>query len=533
MENNFCIGIDKSLKETYLTSFAYQEGLSFVFLSSIDEGIEQGIKVFFWNSTFDAGYVFQHDIFVFTDNYFLSKHLGYQASQVTSSCYFQMEDPLISFRTQFMIERSVLPLAVGTHLGYCKDEKIQPIEHSGIIYHQVGRCRYFSFPWRISQEKIGLLNKYRPFYSSVVKKFYCEVGPTVDYNILRRLIKNLLVYSFNTLGYPLVRRKNCMDDGAYYSIRIDADGFSLSSVETVLAVTNKTQKSFHWFIDVYSWCKYGGISLVKRLKANNQDVQIHSFRHMTFLSEISNFVNIWTASYILYLQGLKTNAVVSPFGFYNSFFQSAMRKLDLKYTSEFGFNVNDIATYPSNDMHNPLQVPTHNASITTLKMSNFTPDETFIHLEKSIIDLANENGFAILYEHPILGIEKYSDKYVELIGALDKNLKYISIDQHVDNVKFMYSQLEGPLYLSENSKNFVQYSWYTTADINSLKKGLHDYWIPYDSVDPDTYRQLRERNETFDSHFSKEFHSSFLRWFFSWYLRSIAVAFAGFILKRK
>ena len=45
--------------------------------------------------------------------------------------------------------------------------------------------------------------------------------------------------------------------------------------------------------------------------------------------------------------------MVGPFGFYNKKFQKVLDCNQYSYSSEFGFNVNDMASFPDNDFKKP------------------------------------------------------------------------------------------------------------------------------------------------------------------------------------
>ncbi len=508
------IGLHYSLKDKYYTSFLQQELIPHTFIDSIDEAIKLDIRILYWPVDFNLEKYSNKQLIIFTDNYCFKNIFPNIIATNSKSEYFEYENKSNSFKTKFLIDRNLLQIFSEEQYGCSINEDHKYIKNSGVIKKKVNNLTIISFPWKLNSEHIGSNSKYRPFYSKFTNKFYCEIGPTIDYSNLRRFLLHLLIKEAET--YSIKIRKIRIEKKNLFAVRIDADGFSSSSFNTTLSTSKFTNTPFHWFIDIYSWCKHSGISRIKILKQNKQNVEIHSYRHMTYKNYLNNFINILTAKIILRRYKVFAKAIVSPFGFYTNNYQNVIKKLGFKYSSEFGFNVLDKPTYPYNNLKYPLQIPTNNASLTTLKLSGFTKEEAFDHLEKSTLELIDTNRIAILYEHPIFGIEKYPEEYKDLINKIKQFADITSLENYANTYQTIISKLYN------YDENILM------DDIEDLKENDR---IPYENISDQTILDLSNRRQEYNRSFKKEYESPFYKWFFIWYCKSLILSFIGCLRK--
>ncbi len=535
---NIVIGVDKSISSSYLVSYLYQTGSYFVYVDDIQAAIrDYGIKVFIWNSFFDMNQI-NEEIFIITDNFFLKDFFKVKKFKNYNSYLFNSKD-IFNFKINcsFMLKRKIIALSNFPEFGHCLDKNFKLINNSGIKYFRKDFIKFVSYPFNILGEFIGKESEYRPIFSESAKKFYCEIGPTIDYSFLRKLTMHIFAFSFNRLGCPYVRYSKRLYKNGSFNIRIDADGFSYKEFKDTINLAKKHDKVFTWFIDIYSWIKHRGISFLNELKYHNQSIQIHSFRHMTYKNWFNNFLNIFIAKLIFKILGIKSFSTVSPFGFYNMNYQNAIKDLNFKYSSEFGFNFNDIASFPLNNTSYPLQIPSNNASITTLKMSGFTRKEIFDHLYKSTLKLSYENDFCILYEHPIDGIGKEYLDYDLLIEKLDKELNYDSIENHMIFIKSKYNKISKNKFLRYEDLDHKEHSFSTDFNpklevlLNKNPDPLEkEFFIPY--AKGNIYKELvKDRIYYFKVNFKNEYESNIFLFIFVYLQKSILIIIRNLILK--
>lgn len=537
--NNIVIGVDRSISNSYLVSYLYQSNAYFTFVDNIKEAIsDYGIKVFIWNTFFDFNEI-KENIFIITDNFFLKDLLKIENIQIREAYIFKAINIFeIGINCSFMVKRKVLTFSGFSEYGNCLDNNFRKIRNSGIKYIQKNNIKFISYPFNILKEIIGLSNEYRPIYSETVKKFYCEIGPTIDYCFLRKLTNHIFTFSFNKINLPYINHNRSIKNNGSYSIRIDADGFSKKCLNHTLNLALESSKKFTWYIDIYSWLKHGGIHFIKELRENNQNIQIHSFRHMTYRNFLNNFLNISIAKIVFKFFNIKAVSFVSPFGFYNFNYQKVISKFSFIYTSEFGFNINDIASFPFNNKSYPLQIPTNNASITTLRMSGFSKKEIFDHLYESTIKLAKENTFAILYEHPVNGIGEEFYQYKLLIKKLDKVLKYKSIEDYANNIERNFQETNKYNFLDFEKNNFNDYFIYVDYN-NELKKALKniyepletDFLIPYEKAELYT-KLVKKRKNFFKKNLKNEYESNFLSFLVLYLFKSLFLILKNFINRK-
>ena len=160
-------------------------------------------------------------------------------------------------------------------------------------------------------------------------------------------------------------------------------------------------------------------------------------------------------------------------------------------------------------------------------MSGFDEQEVFLHLLDSTVQNSINNGFTILYEHPIHGIDKYIDKYVELVRKIDHKIEYISIDEYLIYIKEKYSKLNSSLFFNKE-KNYIYFNNYNQdIFIHKLYKGklLDEYYIPYENINEKDIKNLLYRYEFYNNNFKKEYESNGFIFLFFYFFKSIFMIF--------
>ncbi len=427
--NKVRLGIGINNLTGYCYTILEQIGIPGFYIRSLEEGLREGIRIFFWNEhpevlkSLSEKYN-EIKFAVFTTHDFTGKLLDRSVTEQNS----------ILFKTKisggsdycFYFSCNVFQLK-GASEGISINISGEEIKDSGILRTNYKNIILVSFPWDFINFSLGTENSFRPYYSESTQKNFVEIGPPVDLGKFRVLVLDQLIKASNILELPLIAKKSPFQKKKYFSVRIDADGYHKDSIIDVLRVSKFTGLQFTWFIDVRGW--QNNLDSLKLLNSNNQSVQLHCYTHMTYDSELLNEVNIKKGHKILKKYGINAEGIVSPNGFYTKGFGKAISKLGFKYSSEFGFNVDDLPSWPENEKSNPLQIPVHPGSFGVFLSSGFEEADIFQHLNKIIDERAEQNSLAVIYEHPYYFFNR-SSKWADFLkGILDKGYQYINMSE--------------------------------------------------------------------------------------------------------
>lgn len=418
-------------KETFL----HYAGIPRVRLASIQEGLEQGIRVFLWNREDPFFEESEGErVVIITENGFLKRLLNLNSLQNRSYCFTVDEGPFSKRSFYIHAPCETLPgLADGQ--GTCCDSEARRIEHSGVTLHERKQVLFLSLPWNLFDVEMGAHWEFRPFYSPYVGKHFAETGPSVDFGALRRLFLALMLHGFRHLGLPLVRLRYPFCGQPAFCFRVDADGFSRESTDSVLRISRAIGGApFTWFIDVQGWGR--NIRHIRDLIENGQEVELHCYHHMTYKRENVNRVNLKMGIRGLGRLGIRPTGVGSPYGFWFEGYQEAVRKLGFAYSSEFAFNCDDVPSFPYNDSQYPLQVPVHVGSIGVFEKIRFSQEEMFVHLRGTIEKAIQDSGCALLCDHPLGRIERYEGEFIVLLQDLvKKGYRCIPVSEYAEQAR--------------------------------------------------------------------------------------------------
>lgn len=290
-------------------------------------------------------------------------------------------------------------------IGVVYNKDNEEIPGSGIVIEK----NIVSLPWDIFSLSFGEESIRRPFYSPVIKKHWVEVGPSIDNGALRRIIEELIY--LKTEG-SVIKYKRFVDlNKPIFGFRIDADGYTEESTNTMIKIIERTGIRFSWYIDCENW--RNALNHIQELKNKNQEIGVHCWHHMTYMDQFVNYINLSWAKRWLIKHGIDVKGIVAPFGYYNSGLKQAIMKNGFKYSSEFAYDVDNL---PSTVKTDYWQIPIHVGCIGSLSHYGFTGDEIFRHLRWIIEKQQKENGIAIIYGHPVGRMEKYLDELCDLIS---------------------------------------------------------------------------------------------------------------------
>jgi hypothetical protein len=256
-----------------------------------------------------------------------------------------------------------------------------------------------SFPFNFLKLSIGDIGfSYQPHYSPYVKKYFVEVGPNVQWNQIGNYIFINLASIFLKKKIPFLYL-DYKPNKKYFFFRIDADGFNQSTFYKTLSLINNNKIIAYWFIDVLGW--FRNLKFIKLLYYHKQQIGIHSFRHVTYKKFFTNLVNLFIANFFIKLNSkIKPNdtAAVSPFGYYYLGYQKAINFFQYKFSSEFGYDINNLPSLPQNS--SVLQIPCYPGSVGVYLDSKWTRDEIAKHLKNHVLNSLKKYNIILIYDHP-------------------------------------------------------------------------------------------------------------------------------------
>ncbi|MBN1912286.1 MAG: hypothetical protein JW818_21375 [Pirellulales bacterium] len=412
------IAVGRHPSSSYAAQVLEQLGITSLPVETIQEGVAMGLRVFLWSGFYeqgDASCLSNIRVAVITDNCASLTGLRDHDDVEGRSYYFNLPSTSPFGARSFYANLPVVGQP-GHLFGACHDWHDQEMPLSGIAVREEPGRFTISLPWDICGYEQGVEWTYRPYCFPTIGKPFVEIGPSLDTGAFRRLLLEMLRHCFKWAGLPLIRVSSFYQDKQYFSFRIDADGFTQSSTEAALRVAEKTGLRFTWFLDMSCWGKHR--EYVARLQKQGQDVQLHCFRHMTYSSQKVNAINIRKGLKELRKNNVIPDAIVSPLGYNYRGFSEAIRKNGFVFSSEFGYAVDDLPSWPWNDRSYPLQVPVHPACSGVFSQAGFSCEEQFSHLADTIQKQCDMDGICVFYDHPIGGLETHESNYRSLFDQL-------------------------------------------------------------------------------------------------------------------
>lgn len=465
-------------KNKYLASVLEQCNLVYETFSSAETLYASDLPVVFCDEPCEA----DTDCFLFTNHQSLAaaKHI---TNIEQSGFYFAMED--VEFGTRsFLIDIPCFqyPITLDSSdslRGTVFDRQNRPLQNTGILFSE----QLISLPFILCNLNLGEQLSRRPYYSKTAQKHFVEIGPAVDFAALRRLLFSLIQYAYLQLKLPipLEETTSLLTAKKYFSVRIDADGCTKKSTEVCQQIAVATGCSFTWFLDMEEWKKHR--HLIASLVAANQDIQLHCYHHMTYFSKKTNLLNLQRGLKYLKRNRINPIGVVSPFGFYTPGFADAISDLNMSYSSEFSYNVDDKPSYTDNHI---LQLPIHCGSIGTLQKYGFTDTEIFADFEAAVREAAEDGRVGIIYDHPVGRMEKYPSEFIALINKLKSDgFEYLNYTEYAQLWKEKRSIFNASLEMNRVQNLFIEDIAFVYPNESIMK-------IAYE----DTIIQLREAAQT-------------------------------------
>ena len=408
---------------SYLPTVLGQLGIPFETVPDIGAGWRSGVRVFIWDGPIPSSFPSCDGpgAVVITCH----RHLGsWTGKSISAARSFVFEIGSESFYCKWPLNTISLPSS-----GKCRDEKGDSIPGSGVVRYRIGGLEVLSLPWDFFSIRFGQEWGYRPYYSVAADKHFVEVGPMMDFGALRRLLLLLLIEAFSNHRLPLLRLSSLPVEGRSFCVRIDADGYSPASTDSVLRLAREISARFTWYVSVQDWRK--APNGIRRLLEAGQEVQLHCYRHMTYRSRRVNYANLRKGKAILNRMGVNVTSAVSPLGYHFQGFSEALRRLRIRHSSEFGYSVDDLPSFPDGDTTAPLQVPVHCGSIGCMGRSGFSRQEVMEHLREYIPRRIRQEGVALVYDHPLGRMERFESELAATFRQFrDEGIRYLNMSDY-------------------------------------------------------------------------------------------------------
>ncbi len=252
-------------------------------------------------------------------------------------------------------------------------------------------------PFNIN-ELILNCNSIRKKFNANRKELPSEIVAEVSKGKLRKIIEISLEYLHHKRDLPFVHlwqqpyiAKNL------FIFRLDTDFCSKQDADEMYEICKKNNISATWFLDTDSEERMNNYSLM-----DNQEMAIHCDNHYVYDNLEKNYNNISKADIKLKNCGIKAIGFAAPFGDWNSFLDKALQKRELKYSSEFALDYDDLPFFPycNNELSNVLQIPIHPISLGRLHRSHFSEDEMLQYYLELIKRKSEIGEPIIIYHHP-------------------------------------------------------------------------------------------------------------------------------------
>lgn len=442
IKTNLSIGLVGNYSSIFQT-LTDNIGLNTIIIKSINEGIELGLKVFV---CFDEKKIkqlssqFSGKIAIISTHSSISKILNKKTILKKSLFYSPSNN-----KNRNIYLNHIISSFTDNKDTFVYDDSLKKSKITGPIFIEKKNIIFLSLPFeflKLTRQEIGF--SYRPYFSKILNKYFCEVGSNVDWSQLSKLLKNNLAKIYDNLDMPFIYLSNKIN-GRYFVFRIDADGFDNSSNNAVLSLLKKNSIKSTWFIDVMSWVKK--LDYVKKIISNKHHIGLHCFRHITYKSFFTNLINLKIGKFFLNRYIKHNMPIVSPFGHYFYGFQKSVDFLSFSFSSEFGYDTNNTPSYP-NHFNSVLQIPFYPGSIGVYKNSKWSKNEIKKHINFVINNQINNNGICSIYDHPYKGIDLHIDVFEDIFNKIkNSSIKNIHISKYM---KYWTSRNLGNIYYIHN-----------------------------------------------------------------------------------
>ena len=137
------------------------------------------------------------------------------------------------------------------------------------------------------------------------------------------------------------------------NFRIDYDQYNAADFDATLHTLDGNEHATSHFVNAAAYLSHD--EAVHRLRG--LDVGSHGYRHHTYLTEAENLSNVRRGIETLGVLGIEPSGFAAPHGRFNRGLLSALEKLHVGHSSEFGLAYDELPFFPHDG--NVLQIPVH------------------------------------------------------------------------------------------------------------------------------------------------------------------------------
>lgn len=202
-----------------------------------------------------------------------------------------------------------------------------------------------------------------------------------------------------------------------FLFRVDADIYIKEGQKMILETARKYDIKTTWFVNIAGY--QGNLKAITPLIDDRLvEVQSHAYFHCVFKKKDENKINLNKAEKFLDpIVKRQIKGVVSPYGYWNVAYQTAMEELGFAYSSEFSLAYDMRPFYPviNGRRSSVLQIPIHPVCTGSFLFSRLPYETACTYFEKYIMGRCNQGLPIILYSHPNDVDVEYNKKVLDHI----------------------------------------------------------------------------------------------------------------------
>ena len=315
-------------------------------------------------------------------------------------------------------------------------------------------------PFNINDLVLNSDSRRKRFYANR-KELPSEIVSKISKAKLRKIVEKSLEYLHHKRYLPFVHLwHQPYIDKNLFIFRLDTDFCSKKDADEMYEICKNNNISATWFLDTDSDDRLNNYATM-----HNQEMAIHCDKHFVYDDYEDNYNNIQKAEKKLKQCGIKATGFAAPFGDWNPSLDKALQKMELKYSSEFALNYDDLPFYQycNNGFSNVLQIPIHPVSLGRLRRSHFNENEMLQYY----LDLVNEKlklrEAVIIYHHPHHKHFDIFDKIFQFVNS--QNFGNMNMDEFSNwweeryKLEPEFQYVDNKLLVKYNSENvFIRIS---------------------------------------------------------------------------
>jgi hypothetical protein len=218
-------------------------------------------------------------------------------------------------------------------------------------------------------------------------------------NMIRRIVQSHLEFLHHRQGLPFVHKWYFPDNApTIFTFRIDSDKGTRKEIEELFQICDRHDIPATWFLDVRSHEQW--LSYFKKFQ--RQEIGIHCYDHVVHNSTIVNKENFEKAKDRLEYIGIHPVGITAPTGEWNVAVGSAMEQMSMMYSSEFGYDCDNLPSYPvmKDRFSSVVQLPVHPVCAGSLRRAGMSRNEMVSYFQSVIDEKISRSEPVCLYHHP-------------------------------------------------------------------------------------------------------------------------------------